>query len=586
MRRPFGRGKRLMRCMLGVAVAASVLLPVQPAQAASGLDPFGANFTLTRVDGDKTRLISSVEEAGVAKAPVTEVLGGHAGRPGLCHGTGLNGALKYDGFCWNDVDDRTGYTDRDAKGNLIGGWMPQGFAGSHAATADGLYAGRHLYAASWYHGTYDANRPDPKTREDYSRVSIAESTGDRVGYGHIALVEPVDGNFKRLSYLSHADGVAWYGNRLFVANGLELQVYDLTRLWRMTDTANAGTGIVAGKSSARHHRWALPLVARYSTHSKAAVDNSATAFPDNNSPRVCGPSNGELCLSSLSIDRSGATPTLVSVENRSGAGARIVHWPLSALGTGTPTRIPSSPTGYTSPVWGIQGTATDGTDYYMAGSCPASWPGWDASLNPPHNPLYSCIHVARPGQAPHVLTQAPKLTQGLSWDPHANRLWGLNEALESGGSGHRVVFSFNPDAGRTVDGWSWLSNHNRPGFVCATPQGDATANGTPVTVWSCSGSESQRWRYENGLIVHKASGKCITPEGNGASVKGALLTLWTCNPASEVQRFSPGADGSALNAYGMAVTPKGNSLANGVWLTLWPKGTPTPDVQQWVLRGF
>ncbi|MFI8423659.1 RICIN domain-containing protein [Streptomyces sp. NPDC085479] len=579
-----GRGKRLIGLMLGAAVAASVLLPVQPAQAAPGLAPFAANFKLTRIDGDKSGLISSAEAAGIARAgSVSEVLGERTGVPELCHGTGLNGAYRYDGFCWDSADDFTGYNDAN------GGWMPRGFAGAHAATADGFYEGRSLYAASWYYGKY----ADRKANEEYTRVTIAESTGDRVSYGHIALVEPVNGNFKNLTYLSHADGVAWHENRLFVANGVELQVYDLKRMWRMSDTGSTATGLVGGKSSARQHRWALPLVARYSTYGGAEVDTPSTAFRPGGNARSCGPENANvLCLSTLSIDRSGASPVLVSTENRSGAGARIVRWPLTALGAGTPTLVSSEATGYTSPVWGIQGTATDGTDYYMSGSCPAGWPGWDAKAvdedgKPiPHNKLYACIHKARPGEAPHVISQAPWLTQGLSWDRRVNRLWGLNEALDSGGVGRRVVFSIDTKAGKADPGGSmWLANHNRPGFVCATPQSNGTANGTPITVWPCSGSESQRWKYDNGLIVHKASGKCITPQGNASGTDGTLLTLWTCNPASDVQKFFTHANGTA-NAWGKAITPKGNSLDSGVWLTLWTQGSPTPDVQEWVVKAL
>lgn len=562
-------------------MAASVLLPVQPAQAASGLDPFTANFKLTRIDGDKSALITSAEAAGIARAAVTEVLGERTGTPGLCHGAqGLNGALKRDGFCWDTEDDFTGYNDPD------GGWMPQGFAGAHAATADGYYEGRSLYAGSWYYGKYANGQPN----EQYTRVSIAESTGSQVSYGHIALVEPVNGNFKTLTNLSHADGVAWHENRLFVANGVELQVYDLKRMWRMTDTANSGTGLVAGKSSARKHRWALPLVARYSTYGSAAVDTPATAFPDNN-PRACGPGNGVLCLSTLSIDRSGATPVLVSTENRGGAGARIVRWPLTATGLGgaTPTQISSETTGYTSPVWGIQGAATDGTSYYMAGSCPAGWPGeWvpATETTPGYNNSYACIHKAKPGEAPYVISQAPFLTQGLSWDRRVNRLWGLNEALDSNGVGRRVVFSVDAYAGQAdSEGYTWLANRHEPGFVCATPQGNGTANGTPITVWSCTGSDVQRWKFDNGLIVHKASGKCITPQGNAAGTDGTLLTLWTCNPSSDVQKFAT-YNGGTANAWGKAITPKGNSLGNGVWLTLWTQGNPNPDVQDWLVKAL
>ncbi len=132
---------------------------------------------------------------------------------------------------------------------------------------------------------------------------------------------------------------------------------------------------------------------------------------------------------------------------------------------------------------GRPGIARDGDNYFLSGTCPRTWPGWDTEKN--GNTLYSCIHVQNAATgSTHVLSQAPYLTQGLSYDPHVRRLWGMNEAY----NGLRVVFSIAPYAGRTdAQGWGWLSNHNRPGFICATPQGGATDNGTPITVWPCTG---------------------------------------------------------------------------------------------------
>ncbi|MEW1613969.1 MULTISPECIES: RICIN domain-containing protein [unclassified Streptomyces] len=583
MKLTFVRRWRLLGFSLGAAIAASLLMPVQPAQAAPGLEAFTTGAKLTRIGADKTGLIKSAEAAGVARAEISEVLGGRTGTPGLCHGHGINGVFRPDGFCWDKGDDESGYSD------AAGGWMPQGFAGAHAAKPDGRYEGRHLYATSWYFGKYE----DGTANEEYSRITIAESTGSKVSYGHLALVEPVEGGFREQPYKSHADGVAWYEDRLFVANGAELQVYDLKHIWRMDDTTSAGTGWVDGqtKTAARYHRWALPLVARYSTYSGAKLDEPVNAFPKNN-PRACGPVTGELCLSSVSVDRTagsdGSGRSLVSSEHSSGPGSRIVHWPLASLGTTTPEVVKARPTAYKSPVFGIQGIATDGSDYYMSGSCPTTWPGYD---------FYTCIHVAKPGQAPRVLTQAPSMTQGLSWDPYANRLWGVNEALQKNnvGQGYRVVFSLNPDTGGTVDGWGWLTNHNRPRGICATPQGEGTANGTPVTVWSCNGAESQRWAFQDGRLVHKASGKCLTPEGDASNVNGAVLTLWTCNPASTSQKFVV-TDSAILNdSDRKAITPKGNSFEDGTWLTLWDMAhVPGPGggaaelnpIQEWFVKGF
>ncbi|MFD9531815.1 RICIN domain-containing protein [Streptomyces sp. NPDC060010] len=574
--------RRFFSFLAGAAVVASSLVSIQPAQA----DPVqsaarAGEFSLTRVGSDNSGLISSLESARIVrKADYTEVLGDKTGRPGLCHGHGLNGTLSYDGFCWDNEDDLT-------KPSLPGGgWTPQGFAGSHAAYPDGTYKGRRsLYAATWYHAT---SYEEPG-KDLYGRISLVEATNSQVRYGHLALVEPVEGGFKKLQHKIHADGVAWYRNWLLVANGTELQVYDLRHVWRMTSTGS-GTGVVSGQSSAFGHTWALPLVARYAT-TGATIGN----------PRACGLATAgqPLCLSTVSVDRSEAdVPSLLSAENKEGGDARVVRWPLTSFGEDSlPDQVASS-SDFRTAVWAVQGIARDGKYYYFSGSCPRTWPGWTEQKDKDGsvvwvNTMYSCIHVYNTAtQVTQVLSQAPFLTQGLSFDPQARRLWGMNEAY----NGARVVFSLAPYAGNMQDGgWGWLSNHNRPGFVCATPQGNATANGTPVTVWPCNGSEMQRWAHKDGLLVHKESGKCLTPQGNAAGANGTLLTLWTCNADSDVQRFA-GSAGGFVNNWGKAITPKGNSFESGVWLTLWTRDVPPPDpvgeqigegdVQEWTVRGF
>ncbi|MFB7935589.1 RICIN domain-containing protein [Streptomyces sp. NPDC056049] len=571
--------RRLLGVLCGGALAATALLaPVESTSTGLDATPMAAGtYELNQVATSNAGLIADLENNQVVqRVDYTAVLSERNGRPGLCHGHGLNGALKYDGFCWDNNDDLT-------KPSLPeGGWTPQGFAGAHASSPDGSYNGRRsLYAATWYYAT----SYEEADKDLYARLSLVESTGSQVNYGHVALVEPVAGGFKKLTHRTHADGVAWYGNWMLVANGTELQVYDLRHVWRMSSTST-GTGVVAGQSSAFGHKWALPLVARYST-TGSIIGN----------PRACGmaTTGKPLCLSTVSVDRTGSTPALISAENRGSGEARVVRWPLTGFGENSlPAGIESS-SDFSTWVWGVQGIARDGNNYFLSGTCPRTWPGWTKNEDTGQfeNKLYSCIHVqnAVTGST-HVLSQAPYLTQGLSYDPHASRLWGMNEAY----NGRRVVFSLQPYAGRTdSQGWGWLSNHNRPGFICATPQGGATANGTPLTVWPCTGSESQRWAHVDGLLVHKESGKCMTPQGNAASTNGTLLTLWTCNTNSDIQRFTF-VNGGYVNTWGKAITPKGNSFESGVWLTLWTKeAPPNPDdpstvsrgdVQEWTVKGF
>ncbi|MFC6882251.1 MULTISPECIES: hypothetical protein [Actinomadura] len=427
---------RARRFGVRAAVAALTLL-------AGGLavaPPASAAATLLQEDGAKTRTyalhidldrdytrlgnrVAELEGAGAVQ-PVSALSvarsAQHVGRPALCHDTGLDGRLRYDGFCWDPTDDKSS--------NLSGGWTPQGLTGSHDADPSGTVDGHHLYIASWYMGKSE------QQAGNYGRISVVESTGSRVTYGHVMLVRPVDGppGFEPVQRF-HGDGVTWYGNKLFVANGAELQVYDLRHLWKM-DSREERVGVSGGKASARWHDWALPMVARYTTGPRDA------------DPRACHPGGDELvCLSSLSLDRSG-TDALVSGEHRSAAGGRVIRWDLDARTALPRSDDPIRPVAgatadasYVSPVFQMQGVATDGQTYYMAGKCPKGW-----VPDPDAEDALSCLHYAKPGAEPHVLTTAPVYTQNLSWAPQTRRLWGLNERIDRA-NGKRVIFSLMPN---------------------------------------------------------------------------------------------------------------------------------------------
>ncbi|WP_078848895.1 RICIN domain-containing protein [Streptomyces sp. NRRL F-4428] len=115
---------------------------------------------------------------------------------------------------------------------------------------------------------------------------------------------------------------------------------------------------------------------------------------------------------------------------------------------------------------------------------------------------------------------------------------------------------------------------------CITPEDNSTANGTVLTVWSCTGSALQDFKYINGTIRHQPSGKCVTPRGDASDVNGAVLTLWTCT-GSGAQKFSVNEENTATVQGSKCVTSKGGSLTNGVWMTLWTCAWPIPVEQAW-----
>ncbi|MFC9269043.1 RICIN domain-containing protein [Streptomyces zhihengii] len=122
--------------------------------------------------------------------------------------------------------------------------------------------------------------------------------------------------------------------------------------------------------------------------------------------------------------------------------------------------------------------------------------------------------------------------------------------------------------------------------ICATPKGNSTANGTIITTWTCTGSALQDWYWNGYDIVHSVSGKCLTPQGDASGKNGAVLTLWTCTGALSqgwINDRNAGARIFTLNG-GKCITPKGDSFANGTYLTIWTCDSWLPDTQYWWLN--
>ncbi|MFD9220773.1 RICIN domain-containing protein [Streptomyces sp. NPDC060064] len=459
--------------------------------------------------------------------------GQHAGRP-LCHTTGINGTFLYNGFCWDKDDDTS-----------AGGWTPQGLTASHDAQPGGTVAGHHLYVASWH---YDNN--------EFARISIVNSTGKEWSYGHVLLVEPTgdesNANFKPVTK-THADGAVWYGNKLFIANGNQLQVYDFQHLWKMQQSSKT-VGINNGVSSARYHQWALPMVGRYTIGDTGAEPGACPA------PHQAG----RACLGSLSLDRSGPVDHLVSGEyyqDKHGPVAHLARWPLNsttalpAADNGDTVGTSTASGGFKAPVQQLQGVATDGTYYYLAAECPKGYMG----DNDPANG-YSCIYQAKPGTVGTVLTRSPKYTQNLSYAPSSGRLWGLNEV-----SGQRSVFSLKP---RAADHSVYLSNSYSA--LCAGG-GGKTGNGAPVIQWGCNNARDERWVFENTtdsngktayFVRNEYSGKCM---GSASHLNdGAGVIQYTCNGAVDEKWWYDSGSKTLRNVY------SGKCLAIGATAT---KGT-------------
>jgi hypothetical protein len=64
--------------------------------------------------------------------------------------------------------------------------------------------------------------------------------------------------------------------------------------------------------------------------------------------------------------------------------------------------------------------------------------------------------------------------------------------------------------------------------ACMDITGANYTNGTLIELWQCNGGANQQWEAENGELVNPASGKCLDDPGSNTA-NGTQLDLWTCN---------------------------------------------------------
>ncbi|MFI9286200.1 ricin-type beta-trefoil lectin domain protein [Streptomyces werraensis] len=104
---------------------------------------------------------------------------------------------------------------------------------------------------------------------------------------------------------------------------------------------------------------------------------------------------------------------------------------------------------------------------------------------------------------------------------------------------------------------------------CVDVRGAATADGTPVQLYTCNGTAAQRWTHvpgEGGTL--RALGRCLDVSGGGTA-NGTRVQLWHCN-GTGAQRWIPGPDSSLVNPRsGRCLDDPGSSTADGTQLQIW-----------------
>ncbi|SNY24788.1 ThuA domain-containing protein [Paractinoplanes atraurantiacus] len=101
---------------------------------------------------------------------------------------------------------------------------------------------------------------------------------------------------------------------------------------------------------------------------------------------------------------------------------------------------------------------------------------------------------------------------------------------------------------------------------CVDVNGNSSADGTKIQLWTCSGAGNQQWTVNGSTL--RSLGKCMGVAG-GSTANGAAIQLATCN-GSGGQNWTAGSNGSLVNPQsGKCLDANGASTANGTQLIIW-----------------
>lgn len=198
-------------------------------------------------------------------------------------------------------------------------WVPQGVTTVSDAEADEQWAG--------------GGRPILVSWHDSGRIRLTFADPGRRTYRHVLLVHPtMKGDRPTYDDIGiHAGGIAWYGNKLYVADtrhGVRefdmRQIYDLGKSKAGSTNSPARVGLHGGTYYAHGYRYVMPQTGSWRfAHGKVG-------------PGCRG--DGPLRMSWIAVDRTARRHVLIAGEwcRPKGPRGRVVTWPLAAFsGTGT-----------------------------------------------------------------------------------------------------------------------------------------------------------------------------------------------------------------------------------------------------------
>jgi alpha-galactosidase len=146
-------------------------------------------------------------------------------------------------------------------------------------------------------------------------------------------------------------------------------------------------------------------------------------------------------------------------------------------------------------------------------------------------------------------------------DAYSNATSTSSATISVGVPAHGTVV-YRVSGGSTATGTSVVSAASSR---CLDDPQSATANGTQLVIWDCSGAGNQRWTFTGSAI--QVLGKCLeSPVGASA---GSKAQLWDCNGGAG-QQWAVNSDGTVKSSSsGLCLDVYNNNSANGTSVILW-----------------
>lgn len=387
--------RTLLRGLSAAPLAAAAGGLVLPSTAHAASSAAGADFRVKMRDRPKRgsigytypEMIAGLAHALPAAPLVAEVLRNADRKAVVNHrwpAEGKPDRLKYS-FGW----------DPDTSDGTTPAWYPQGISTSYDA----------------YHGPIPGTNTEPEKRAvlvswygkgtnawQGARITFVDVTvPSRPRYRHVLLVESrksAGGPYDFRPVKVHAGGIAWYGDRLYIADsaGGGLRVFNINQMFQVSTRGLPSPGYCGynpadKKYYANGYQYVLPQ--------SRAYDNAGA----------------ELRYSQVAVDHTTPQPSLLVNEFFGGGSTRCVRWNMNPSTSSITSEDAVDATSFERA--NVQGVVSVNGAYYFSVSR-GSNPGY----------LYRCPRGS------YVAKKRGKLSIGpedLSYDGDRNGLWGLGE---------------------------------------------------------------------------------------------------------------------------------------------------------------